>query len=79
MADDAQAGKKLGNELAKVAEAHNLKAFRDKDKIIFVIQDAPQELRRLADALDKINVKEIQALVAFKADDAGEREVKKKK
>ena len=68
---DKDAIKKLGNEVARVAEHDGIKAFRDKDKIIFMIQDAPQELRRLADALEKINVKEIQALVAFKESDRG--------
>lgn len=63
---DKGEAKKLGNELAKVAE-HNLKAFRDKDRVIFVIQDAPMELRKLADALERMDVREIQALVAFKA------------
>ena len=66
---DKQQGEKLGSELARVAEHNGLKAFRDKDKIIFMIQDAPQELRRLADALEKINVREIQALVAFREQD----------
>ena len=30
-----------------------------------MIQDAPEELRRLADALGKLNVNEIKALVAY--------------
>lgn len=62
---DNEGVKKITTELAKLDEAH-LKAFRDKDRVIFVIQDAPEELRRLADALEKINVREIQALIAFK-------------
>lgn len=62
---DDQAKRVLGSELAKVPDT-NLKAFRDKDKVIFVIQDAPEELRRLADALERINVRELQAIVAFR-------------
>lgn len=62
---DKERAKRIGNELAKVEEGH-LKAFRDKDRVIFVIEDAPAELRRLADALERMEVREIQALVAFK-------------
>ncbi len=57
--------KKLSSELAKIGE-HNVKAFRDKERVIFMIQDAPEELRRLADALERINIREIQAIVAIK-------------
>ncbi len=60
-----EGAKKIANELEKIRET-DLKAFRDKDRVIFVIQNAPEELRRLADALEKINIREIQALVAFK-------------
>jgi hypothetical protein len=56
---------KISHEIARVEEA-NLKAYADKDRVIFMIQDAPTELRKLADALEKINVREIQALVAYK-------------
>jgi hypothetical protein len=63
--DKEEAAKRLSNEIAKIGE-HDLKAFRDKDRVIFMIQDAPEELRRLADALEKINIREIQAIVAFK-------------
>ena len=55
---------RLSRELAKV-EHGELKAFTDKGKVVFMIQNAPDELRRLADALEKINVGEIQALVAY--------------
>jgi len=63
---------RLSHELAKVEEGE-LKAFTDKGRVIFMIQNAPDELRRLADALEKINIREIQALVAYqvpKADQA---------
>jgi len=56
--------RRLSNELAKV-EQGQLKAFADKGRVIFMIQNAPDELRRLADALEKINIGEIQALVAY--------------
>ena len=56
---------KISHELARVDEG-KLKAYADKDRVIFMIQDAPMELRKLADALEKINVREIQALVAYK-------------
>lgn len=57
---------KISHELARVEEG-KLKAFADKDRVMLVIQDAPMELRKLADALEKINVREIQALVAYQA------------
>ncbi len=56
---------RIGNELAKVEEG-KLKAFTDNDRVLIMIQDAPTELRRLAAALEKLNVTEIQALVAYK-------------
>jgi low affinity Fe/Cu permease len=62
---EEEQARKIAGELAKLDE-HHVKAFRDKDRVIFMIQDAPEELRRLADALEKINVREIQALIAFK-------------
>jgi len=61
---DAEGVKRLTHEIAKVGE-RDVKAFRDKDRVILVIQNAPEELRRLADALEKASVREIQALVAF--------------
>lgn len=56
--------RRLSSELAKVDEGQ-LKAFADKGRVLFMIQNAPDELRRLADALEKINIQEIQALVAY--------------
>ena len=58
--------KKIRSALARVNET-KLKAYSDKDKVLIMIQDAPEELRRLANALEKINVTEIQALVAYKS------------
>jgi hypothetical protein len=54
----------LSNELAKV-EHGQLKAYADNGRVIFVIQNAPDELRRLADELERINIGEIKALVAY--------------
>lgn len=57
--------RRLTRELAKV-EQGQLKAYADKEgRVMFMIQNAPAELRRLADALEKVNVNEIQALVAY--------------
>ena len=50
--------KKIRSALARVNET-KLKAYSDKDKVLIMIQDAPEELRRLANALEKINVTEI--------------------
>ena len=60
---------KISHELARVEEG-KLKAFADKDRVIFMIKDAPVELRKLADELEKINVREIQALVAYRVAEA---------
>ncbi|MHC4393050.1 MAG: hypothetical protein ACYS22_17290 [Planctomycetota bacterium] len=73
----------LSNELAKV-EHGQLKAYADNGRIIFVIQNAPDELRRLADELERINIGEIKALVAYevpkpKTDESGKPAAKPKK
>ena len=62
---DAEGFKRLTREIAKVGD-RDVKAFRDKDRVILVIQNAPMELRKLADALEKASVSEIQAVIAFK-------------
>ena len=59
-----ESSRRLLNELAKVDDGQ-LNAYADKGRVIFMIQDAPDELRRLADALEKVNINEIQALVAY--------------
>ena len=56
--------RKITTELAKIEEG-KVKAFSEGDKVYLMIQDAPAELRRLADALEKIDVREIKALVAY--------------
>lgn len=56
--------KKITTELAKIDDA-KVKAIADGDRVILMIQDAPAELRRLADALERIDVREIKALVAY--------------
>lgn len=55
---------RMNNALAKV-EGGKIKAITDGDRVYLMIQDAPEELRRLADALEKLNVNEIKALVAY--------------
>ena len=62
--------RRLSNELAKVEDG-SVKAFADQGKVIFMIQNAPDELRRLADALEKINIREIQAMVAYQLPSGG--------
>ncbi len=56
--------KRITTELAKIEEG-KVKAIAEGDRVYLMIQDAPAELRRLADALEKIDVREIKALVAY--------------
>ena len=56
--------RKITTELAKIDEG-KVKAIAEGDRVYLMIQDAPAELRRLADALEKIDVREIKALVAY--------------
>jgi hypothetical protein len=55
---------RMNHALAKI-EGGKIKAVTDGDRVYLMIQDAPEELRRLADALEKLNVNEIKALVAY--------------
>ncbi len=61
----------LTSQLANVDHG-KVRAIQDKDRVYLVIQDAPAELRRLAAALEKINVTEIKALVAYMNPEAGD-------
>ena len=56
--------RKITTELAKVEEG-KVKAIAEGDRVYLMIQDAPSELRKLADTLEKIDVREIKALVAY--------------
>jgi hypothetical protein len=56
--------RKITHELAKIDDA-KVKAMADGERVVLMIQDAPSELRRLADALEKIDVREIKALIAY--------------
>lgn len=56
--------RKITTELAKIDEG-KVKAIAEGDRIYLMIQDAPAELRKLADALERIDVREIRALVAY--------------
>ena len=55
---------RMNHAIAKI-EGGKIKAVTDGDRVYLMIQDAPEELRRLADALEKLNVNEIKALVAY--------------
>jgi hypothetical protein len=55
---------RMNHALARI-EGGKIKAITDGDRVYLMIQDAPEELRRLADALEKLNVNEIKALVAY--------------
>jgi hypothetical protein len=54
----------MNHALARI-EGGKIKAITDGDRVYLMITDAPEELRRLADALEKLNVNEIKALVAY--------------
>jgi hypothetical protein len=56
--------RKITYELAKIDEG-KVKAIAEGDRVYLMIQDAPAELRKLADALEKIDVREIKALIAY--------------
>lgn len=55
---------RMNRALARI-EGGKIKAITDGDRVYLMISDAPEELRRLADALEKLNVNEIKALVAY--------------
>ena len=61
MSDDVE---RMNHALARL-EGGKIKAIADGDRVYLMIQAAPEELRRLADALEKLNVNEIKALVAY--------------
>ncbi|MGE0709733.1 MAG: hypothetical protein AB7N76_22070 [Planctomycetota bacterium] len=46
-------------------EGGKIKAVADGDKVYLFIQDAPEELRRLADALEQLNINDVSALIAY--------------
>ena len=54
----------MKHALAKI-EGSKIKAVTDGDRVYLLIQDAPEELRRLADALEELNVNDVSALVAY--------------
>lgn len=61
MVDDLE---KMNHALARI-EGGKIKAVSDGDRVYLMIQDAPEELRKLADALEKLNVNDIKALVVY--------------
>src|SRR4051812_7152546 len=64
MSDRVDDIRKITYELAKIDEG-KVKAIAEGDRVYLMIQDAPAELRKLADALEKIDVREIKALIAY--------------
>lgn len=54
----------MKHALAKV-EGGKIKAVTDGDRVYLLIQDAPEELRRLADALEELNVNDVSAMIAY--------------
>ncbi len=64
MVDDLERMNAMKHVLTKI-EGGKIKAVTDGDRVYLVIQDAPEELRRLADALEALNVNDVSALVAY--------------
>ena len=62
--DDLSRMSAMKNALSRI-EGGKIKAVSDGDKVYLVIQDAPEELRRLADALEQLNINDVSALVAY--------------
>jgi len=61
----------IGHALARMDD-NKLAAYADGDNILFLIKDAPDQLRELADKLEQIDVNQIQAIVAFKSPKSSE-------
>lgn len=55
----------FSRQLARITPG-SVKAVADGDRILIVIQNAPDELRKLANELERLNVQEVRALVAYK-------------
>jgi hypothetical protein len=70
-----EAVRRISRALSNVDQGH-LRAFADDDRVILVVQDAPEQLRRLADALEKVNVGEIQAMIAYTRPETGDVDLK---
>ncbi|RMG17570.1 MAG: hypothetical protein D6731_03905 [Planctomycetota bacterium] len=64
MPDDLELSDAMQHALSRL-EGGKIKAVTDGDRVILMIQDAPEELRRLADALEELNVNDVSALVAY--------------
>lgn len=62
--DDLSRMSAMKTALSRI-EGGKIKAVSDGDKVYLVIQDAPEELRRLADALEQLNINDVSALVAY--------------
>jgi len=64
MVDDLERVSAMKHALTKI-EGGKIKAVTDGDRVYLVIQDAPEELRRLADALEQLNINDVSALIAY--------------
>lgn len=62
--DELERVSAMKNALTKI-EGGKMKAVTDGDRVYLVIQDAPEELRRLADALEQLNINDVSALIAY--------------
>lgn len=56
---------KLTHALNTRFEGSKVTALAEGGKVLLMIQDAPDELRRLADEMERIGVSEIKAFVAY--------------
>jgi hypothetical protein len=72
VAFDNIGGHESVDEIAKMAGALDggfaggkVTALSEGGKVLLMIQDAPDELRRLADEMERIGVQEIKAFVAY--------------
>jgi hypothetical protein len=60
-----QSIERISRELSSVS-ASKLRAYAEGDRVLIMVQNAPAELRKLADELEKIEIKEIQAMIAYR-------------
>lgn len=70
---------KITNALDQGLKSGKISAYSKGGKILLMIQDAPDELRRLADTMEKIGVSEIKAFVELDRPNVAGLTVKKLK
>jgi len=54
------------------AQNGKISALAEGDRVLIMIQNAPEELRKLADAMERIGVSEMRAFVAYAAPEVRE-------